>query len=64
MATETIVRVTDAIITLNQAIANLNDGDINSEDYYWWRAVLEIFDLSIDDYGNIIDGKGELNGSD
>ena len=46
-------KVKDALETVNNAIFELNNGKTDSEDYYWWRAVLEIFGYDVDD-GEII----------
>ena len=42
-------KVKDALETINDAIFELNDGKTSSEDYYWWRAVLNIFGYDVYD---------------
>lgn len=53
-------KVLDAIKTINKAILDMNDGDTSREDFYWWNAVLETFDLMVDrDSGKIVRENGE-----
>ena len=42
------VRIKDALETINDAICELNNGKTDVEDYYWWRAVLNIFGYDVD----------------
>lgn len=46
-------KVKDALETINNAIYELNDGETDAEDYYWWRAVLTIFGYDVVD-GEIV----------
>lgn len=48
---KTIVK--EALETINDAILELNDEDTSHEDFYWWNAVLNIFDYEVDKNGNI-----------
>lgn len=41
-------KVKDALETINDAIYEINEGKTNAEDYYWWRAVLNIFGYDVD----------------
>lgn len=53
-------KVLDAIKTINKAILDMNDGDTSRENFYWWNAVLETFDLMVDrDSGKIVRENGE-----
>ena len=45
--------VKDALETINDAILELNEDKTTTEDFYWWNAVLGIFDLQTDN-GNIV----------
>ena len=47
------IKIRDALETINDAIFEINDGRTDSEDYYWWRAVLEIFGYDVDN-GKIV----------
>lgn len=46
-------KVKEALETINYAIYDLNDGQTDAEDYYWWRAVLNIFGYDVKD-GEIV----------
>ena len=46
-------KVKDALETINDAIFELNNGETSSEDYYWWRAVLNTFGYDVDN-GEIV----------
>lgn len=52
-------KVLNALQIVNEAILDMNNGDLKSEDFYWWNAVLELFDLHTDDDGNITRRNGE-----
>ena len=45
--------IKNAIVTINDAIIKLNNGRTDSEDFYWWNSVLEIFGLCVKD-GEIV----------
>ena len=47
-----------AIVIINNAILELNHGKTDAEDFYWWRAVLSIFGLDVED-GEIQTESGE-----
>ena len=46
-------KVKDALETINSAIYELNNGQTDDEDYYWWRSVLNIFGYDVKD-GEIV----------
>ena len=46
-------KVKEALETINDAIYELDNGRTDDEDYYWWRAVLNIFKYDVDD-GKIV----------
>lgn len=46
-------KVKDALETINDAIYELNNGETDAEDYYWWRAVLNTFGYDVDN-GEIV----------
>ena len=48
-------QVRDALEIINSAILELSNEKTDDENFYWWRAVLNIFDLDIED-GKIIPG--------
>ena len=43
----------EALETITDAILELNDGNASQEDFYWWEAVLNIFDYHVDKNGDI-----------
>ena len=47
-------KIKDAIETINDAILNLNEFKGDSEDFYWWNGVLDIFGLETDGNGGIV----------
>ena len=47
------ITLIDAIHRINDEILDRNNGNTTAEDFYWWRAVLEIFGYSIDKDGHI-----------
>lgn len=52
-------QIKEALETINNAILEANNGNATSEEFYWWNAVLELFNYSTDGNGNLI--KGEHN---
>ena len=48
----------EALETINDAILELNDEDASREDFYWWNAVLNIFEYRVDKNGAIQPLKG------
>ena len=54
-------KIRSALNTINEAIIELNDGRTDTEDFYRWSAVLEIFDLDVNN--GVIDIAKYPNGS-
>ena len=42
---ETRLAIYEAAKTIDQYLIEINNGKMNSEDFYWWNAVLDILNI-------------------